>query len=156
MHYQTVGNESFPWLTFTSIDRSGIEPNKLIETLACSPCSLQPNTSAERFATEPRIVSRVASSLIPSRSYVSILSNVEAASAASLLRTKADRLSRLWDLFSLQTVCICAFTFVMPSRHARLRRVLIGTLKSSAIACHSLPLKYCAFALSHCLAVILR
>ncbi len=45
---------------------SGIEPSKLIETLAASPCSLHPNTSADRLATEPSICSRVDSSLIPS------------------------------------------------------------------------------------------
>ena len=124
-------------------------------TDACSPCSLQPNTSADRLATLPRICSRVDSSFIPSKSYPLTRSIVDAASSASLLRTIADSASSDWVFFSVQIVCICAFTFVNPSRQARLLRVSIGTLKSSAIAFHPFPVRYSAFALSHCAFVML-
>ena len=132
-------------MTSTEV-RSGIEPRRLMLTLACSPCSLQPNTSADRFATLPRICSRVDSSLIPSRSYESILSSVAAASAASLERTSADNASRLFSVFTEisegNESFISRFTFVTPSRLARLQSVVLFTFNLSAIASHSIPARY--------------
>ena len=133
-------------MTFNSTDRSGIEPSKLIETLACSPVSLQPNVSALRFATLARIVSRNPSSFNPSKSYVSILSKVLAASAASLLRTKAERASKLFSVFTEisegNSAFISFLTFVTPSRLARLQSVVLFTFNLSAIASHSIPARY--------------
>ena len=144
-------------VTFNSTDRSGIEPSRLIETDAASPCSDQPNTSAERLATEPRIVSRVASSLIPSRSYVSILSNVDAASAASLLRTKADRASKLFSVFteiSEEKIDFASrLNFVRPSLSARFCRVAFFAPSLPAMVPQSLPARYRPRAVFHCSSV---
>ena len=153
MHYQTVGDVSLPW-TLTSTDcRSGNAPRILIETLDCSPVSAHPNTNAERFATDPRICSRVDSSRIPSSSYESIRSSVDAASAASLLRTRAERASKLFSVFTEISETEIDFAsrlnFVRPSLSARFCKVAFFAPSLPAMVPQSLPARYRPRAVFH-------
>ena len=141
------------FVTLTSNARSGIDPSKLIETLACSPCSLHPKTSAERFATLPRIVSRVASSLMPSKSYPLTRSSVLAASAARRLRTRTERASKLFSVFTEISETEIDFAsrlnFVRPSLSARFCKVAFFAPSLPAIVPQSLPARYKPRAVFH-------
>ena len=158
-NHRYVYFKSDSFVTFTSTPLSGIDPSKLIETLACSPVSDQPKTKAERFATLPRICSRVFSSLIPSKLYPLTRSIVAAASSANFERTKADKASRLFSVFTEisedRIASVSFLNFVTPSRDALLFRVSTFSPSCSPIAFHPLPETYSAFAFSHSLAVIL-
>jgi hypothetical protein len=152
MHYQTVDTACVPWTT-TSVNRSGMLPNRFIETLVASPASDQPNTSADRFATLPRIDSLTDSSFIPSRSYESILSSVEAASAASFERTKAERASKLFSVLTEISETEIDFAsrlnFVSPSLSARFCKVAFFAPSLPEMAPQSLPAKYRPRAVFH-------